>query len=272
MTTNSPAPAQCPSDAGPACPGLLGHRLVRAGLLLLGAAIAGAAALVAVLAVRDRASPFVIGFEAVSAIAGVMVVMLGLGRFARGAGLTLLCVAGAVFASAAMSWWVARGPDSAVNWNPWLAARGLAALAAAAASASVVLAINPAAQVRRLAIGVALAVPVVAVVGWLAKAGGAASLKALPVSAQSVVVLFGGVLLLAMFSASVHYVVTAFQLGLDPRTVTGGAGPGGAGGAAGPGAAAGQAQPSVTVAAGASGAASPGAGAAAAPGGGSVKV
>lgn len=204
------SPSAVPAPAGP-----LGTPAFRTALGVVGTATALSAVVVAGLALRDRASPFVLGFELVTLLAGIAAVLVARGRFAAGPALTLVCAAGAVFASAAMSWWVARGPDSRVDWTPFLLARFSAAAVLALAAAAIVLAIRPALQLPRLAIGFALALPTIITLAWLLR-GGSASIKPWPVSAQAAFVIFGGLILLALFSASVHYIVTAFQLGLNP--------------------------------------------------------
>jgi hypothetical protein len=118
-------------------------RVVLLFLGLLGAAVALSAGAMAVVSLAVAARPvwILFGFEVVVMLAGVIAVLFARGKFHEAQGMTLLCIAGTVFAGSVLGWLSVNGAlqvkntDVPVSLKMWLLARlgcaGVFALAAA---------------------------------------------------------------------------------------------------------------------------------------------
>lgn len=168
------------------------------------------------------------GFEAVTLVASVLGVLVGLGRPREAPALGTACVAGAVFASATLGRFSAIVTRSAESVSEAQAVRMLVRdpvfdgriLAAAALGAlALVLALRDDGRAwKKLGLGVAAGLPVVVVLYWALAAGGTQWLLA-PVEtaadvARVVGSLLGGLALVVLASMAVHLVVGAFEVRL----------------------------------------------------------
>jgi hypothetical protein len=171
----------------------------------------------------DKPLYFVFGFELLIVLAGVFGVLIAMGKFEEGPGLSLLCVAAIVGVGTLL------GDQTAKLANPisgpivyhirsvdrditmYLALRGVAAALIALGAAWVVLARRPRESTGSLMRGLAaLGLLVLVVVGgWSARAG-IISLGAFP---TTMIALALGVIALGLIAGSVHYIVRAFEFG-----------------------------------------------------------
>lgn len=156
-----------------------------------------------------------VGFETVVAVAGVLGVLIGKGRFREGPGLALACVAGTVLMASAMGWLSANRTVGGYSITPVLGLRVLAAAVIGLAGAYCVLSRDPRAW-KPAMWGFLTGVPVVLAVG----AGmGGSSRRAIEGALGSmgavgaVVGVVGLVFLGVCLCASVHLVVKAFEMG-----------------------------------------------------------
>jgi hypothetical protein len=168
---------------------------------------------------------FLLGFELVTIIAGVVGVLLGLGRFAAGPGLGLLCVAGAIGVNGLLGYLGAGKELMGVGLKPFLAARLVAAGVLVAVAGVAVLGRRPMVSLPRLAAGLGCAAGVVAVCLGAWKAWSVLiSLKSVPL--QALIGLIGFALVLGLLAAAVHLTVRAFQAcDVDQLRGAGAAGP-----------------------------------------------
>jgi hypothetical protein len=188
----------------------------------LAALVAGALLLASVavglwFGLSDRVSVFFYGFEAAIAVSAVFCVLLGTGRFAQGASMTLLCVAGSVVVCAGLGMYVASQEGSTFNWRGFALARGGLAGLLVALAGLLVLRVKPWEQVPRFVVAVVLAAPVVAAGGLLLTGRLGVWLGGLPTFAQTVAALFGGMIAVGLLAASTHLAVSAFARGLEGR-------------------------------------------------------
>lgn len=173
-----------------------------------------------------------IGFEAVALGAGVVGVLIGLGKVRRGVGLAVLCVAGAAAVSGVFGLQYAAGPTlnaatltGEANASAGGVMRGvvmarLLIAGAMAGLAALAVLTRTRASWRPMGIGLALVVPVLAVGTWLIRFGGADRLVGEIETGFGVVrliaALFAGLVLFVIASIGGHYVIKAFELTADP--------------------------------------------------------
>ena len=168
-----------------------------------------------------------VGFEFVALSAGVIGVLIGLGRFRDGFELGLLCIAGAVVVTGVFGLQYAAGPtlrsasqagDAHSAAMPLLgmivkARIGLGFLLVSLAAFAVLT--KSKASWRALAIGLTLLLPVGVIAVWLIRFGGAGMLLGDTESAVGVArliaTLFGGLILFVIASIGGHYVIKAFD-------------------------------------------------------------
>jgi hypothetical protein len=182
-------------------------------LLLLAAGLAAA-----------KAAWALLGFEAITLVAACLGMLFGLGRFRDAPAIALACVAGTVLAASFLGWMsvtasVGQARSVAgIPLTPVLAARVLCAWVLGLAAAYCVLAREPRSW-KPAAIGVALALPIVAVAAAFGNPGTRAMVKTVlghPIGAVIAFVLLGGLL-----AASTHLIVGAFALGSPEPTDSG---------------------------------------------------
>lgn len=169
-------------------------------------------------ALRATPEPFWgwFGFELVMAVASIFGILLGLGRFRAGSGLAAACVAGAWFVGTGMGRLQTHAAPSAVLSDPWFLARLAAAAGVALAGAFTVLS-RDGRSWKKLAVGLAMLVPVMAFAGFWVKTGGmwlgASQSGGMDVARKcvlTVIVVGAGIL----FCVGAHLVIAAFELGV----------------------------------------------------------
>jgi len=161
---------------------------------------------------------FFFSFELVVVLASGFLIALGAGKVRQGPALTLLCCAGAVGAGSLLGG-KATGQQIAGHSVTWLVAfrAGAAAVMLLAAAAELALR-DPRRTLPRIGWGVALAVPLVGLLGLYATGRLQTTLGT--VGANSPVLAFGlwlliGVIACALAAASGHLLITGFALGVD---------------------------------------------------------
>ncbi len=214
-----------------AAPEMLDDRRLRLGVLALSALVGLSAVWGAVDAVaREPRVWGLFGFEVVTLIAAALGVFVGLGRPREAPALGAACVGATFFAAATLGRFSAivtraegtLSESQAVGRllrDPVFDGRLLAAGAIGAIAVVFALGADRRAW-RRLLLGVAMAIPVVAVTGWLLLGSGLNWLLAPAESfggiVRIVVSVLGGVALAILASVAVHSVITAFESRLPP--------------------------------------------------------
>jgi hypothetical protein len=184
--------------------------------VLLSAVLLAALAAGAPLLARDqRPSWALFGFEVVIAVAGVLGVLTGRGRFADGPGLALACVAGTILIGSGLGWQGAGRQLLGVPLLPVLGGRALAALVLGAIGAWTVLSRDT--RAIRLAItGMLLLLPVVLGAVAVVRPAGRRLLDKLMGTSPGIqfMVAVGGFAVAAvLLSAGCHLIIRAFELG-----------------------------------------------------------
>ncbi|QOI99745.1 MAG: hypothetical protein HRU70_04320 [Phycisphaeraceae bacterium] len=184
--------------------------------VLISALVGLSAAAVAVFAVILPPKPAfgVLGFELIALLAATLGVLLGLGRFAEGAGLGLVCVAGTVLASAGLGYVsLPEGVLGAVSMKGWVLSRAAAAAGLTLIAVTGVLSRNPV-MWRPFLKGCVLSLPLV-LIGLLWLAGRhhvlVSPLAPLPGVIKALIVLPVGVVVCACFCAGLHLAIFALQ-------------------------------------------------------------
>lgn len=157
---------------------------------------------------------FTITFEAMVLFAAGFGILLGLGRFAEGRSITLLCIAGCVVVSSALGYRGCDGQLLGVSLKFALVARLLAAAALAVLAASLVLSATPTRSIGLLARGSALLAPPLLLL-VLHRRGSTAALNSLPGGVSTA--LWGLILLICAIMAAIgaHLIIRAFETALE---------------------------------------------------------
>jgi hypothetical protein len=161
---------------------------------------------------------FFFGFELVVLLASGFLVALGMGKIKEGPAITLLCCAGAIGAGSLLGW---KGTGQQINGHSitWLVAlRGLVAAALLLAAAAELALRDPKRTLPRLAWGVALTLPLLAMAalyynGTLSSVIGRLGVN-YPALAFGVWVVVG-VIAAALMSAAGHMLITGFTIGVE---------------------------------------------------------
>lgn len=173
---------------------------------------------------------FMLGFEVITVVAGVIGVMTAMGRFGTGPAMALLCVAATVAVGSLLTHLSAElvnpmaGPVlRRIGERPitlFLVLREVGAVGIGLCAAWVVLSRRPRESLSSLLKGAAFGVALVLVVGatWTLR-GRAAGLGSLVQAVGGLIVAF---LALCLLAGAVHFVVRAFEAG---RVGDGGVGP-----------------------------------------------
>ncbi len=188
--------------------------LATSGLVLV-SAVAGALAAIAVgIGVAGQPHAWTMfGFEAVTALAGLLGIQLARGRHGSGPALGLVCIAGTIFVAGVLGWQSAGRQLGGVSLTPLLGFRVLAAGALGALAAAAALARS--ARSRRLfGLGVGLSLPALVLAGLMVLPGPrtaiAGFLSGGIVGALLAVLAF--LVLGGLLCASAHLVIRAFEL------------------------------------------------------------
>lgn len=157
-----------------------------------------------------------LGFEIVMAVSSVFGVLLGLGKFRAGPGITAACVAGAWFVGTGMGRLQTHAAPSQVLTDTWFLARLGAAAALAAAGGFAVL-VRDRRSFKKAIVGGSMLLAVVAGCAFWVKTGGMwlgtpqpGAIDMARKGAIAVLVLGMGVL----FCIGSHLVIAAFQMGV----------------------------------------------------------
>jgi hypothetical protein len=168
------------------------------------------------LLVKDqRPSWALFGFEVVVAVAAVLGLLFGRGRYGDGPGMALACIAGTILAASGLGWAGAGRQLLSVSLTPVLAGRILAAGTLAACGAWCVLSRHPR-SIRLAAVGAALLAPVAMGAGAFMHPTGRRIIdRALGTSSgvQAVVAVLAFFLAVGLVSAGGHLLIRAFELG-----------------------------------------------------------
>lgn len=190
--------------------------LVISGAVLLSALGAAVLALLSpAISAGSQVSWPLVGFEAVVALAAVMGVLFGVGRYAQAPGLALACVAGTIFVGSGLAWQASGRTLVGHSLTPLLLARvGSAALLGLCACVCV-LGRDPRSW-RTAALGAALACPGSLLALSLASDVGRRTLEGalgrIP-ALQTTIEIAGAIVLGAMFAAGGHLLIRAFEMG-----------------------------------------------------------
>lgn len=160
-----------------------------------------------------------LGFEAVATIAGVLGVMIGLGKFREGFGLGALCVAGTFVAAALFGLYL----DANANVSTAQATRmvrysilghvGLGGLIAALGGIAVLMRSNR--SWGMLIKGLLVGSPAVLIVLWLQRTNASVLTTELGPNAslaRAIGVIIGAFLLMTLFSVGAHLCIRAFEV------------------------------------------------------------
>ncbi len=194
--------------------------LVSLAVLCSAVLLAGLAAGAPLLARDQRPSWALFGFEAVVAVAAVLGVLMGRGRYSDGPGLGLACVAGTILVGSALGWAGAGKVLLGVSLKPVLGGRALASLAIASVGAWCVLARNPR-SIRLALFGAILIAPIVLGVGAAMTPAGRRLLdKAMAASpgTQFIGAVGGFTVVAVLLSAGTHLLIRAFEMGRPDST------------------------------------------------------
>lgn len=173
---------------------------------------------------------FLLAFEIIVLMAGLMGVLVGLGRFRDAPALATLCVGGCVFVAAVLSepTFVARvlqGSSGAAqsiagfNLRPWALGRAGLGACLMVVSALIVLSRRPSLSLPFLIRGVLYGAPVLAILAALFVPPVRAALSGLPLSAIVAIAIVGFFVLGAFFSISVQNIIRAFEVAIPDRSL-----------------------------------------------------
>lgn len=191
-------------------PGRPPSRGVRALITVVSAGIAVSAAAALAWSIATTPLPFLIGFEVVTVVAGVVGVLLGRGKFWDGPALALVCISGAVGVGSLLGY-LSAGPSMQPVLKPLMLGRAGAAALLLIIAAWIVLSRDAGRSVRALMTGAAFGAAFLAVAAgcWMFRT----TLTNLPAMAGIVVGGLLAVVALGLVSAATHYCIRAFQLG-----------------------------------------------------------
>lgn len=160
---------------------------------------------------------FFFSFELVVILAGVFLMMLGVGKIKEGPAITLLCCAGAIGAGTLLGW---KGTGQQINnqsitWLVLLRAL-IAAILVFAAAADVALR-DPKRTLPRLAWGTATALPLIAILALYLNGVIPSAVGRLGVGSPALA--FGvwmiiGLIVMSLVSAAGHLFITGFAIGV----------------------------------------------------------
>ncbi|MGD9690545.1 MAG: hypothetical protein AB7K52_12465 [Phycisphaerales bacterium] len=155
-------------------------------------------------------------FEVIVLLAALFGVLLGRGRFASGRSMTLVCIAGAVFASSVLGYRACAGQlmGGPVLWG--LLGRVALAGAFGLLAAALVMARTPGRSLRYLAGGFALLTPVAGVAAGWAFGFLSGPLSSLSGTAKTGVIGFAMLIGAVLISVGTHLVIRAFEVALPP--------------------------------------------------------
>ena len=222
---NTPLPTSLPSGLPPSWARWI------AGVLCAAIAVSGAVFMI-LGCVADAKPVFtLVGFEVVALVSGVLGVLVATGRLKEGPALAFAMIAGVVFAGTVLGYLSATGqrdflrPNGKLGSIPmglWLHGRVIATLVLGAVAAMMVLTRDR----RSLGLfvrGVVCGVPVVLMLlaAWKFGLGGGGTQQGSGEVIRIVGALVGGVLSLALISASGHYIIRAFEVSRDPLPPSG---------------------------------------------------
>jgi hypothetical protein len=205
-------------DEAPRFPLVLRGFVALLSLIVAGSAVAGV-----VIAWR-QGPPILIGFEAVIVMASVFSFLIGLGYFRQAPAMGVFITGGAVLVGACLGEprLVLRFlgnagsgvPAGGVDLLPYAYARLAVAIGFFALGALLVLIQRPATSFRRLAVGVALAVPLALMGVAFANQGIRSSILSLNGIALAGVIVVLMIIVLGLVAASGHAIIRAFEAGL----------------------------------------------------------
>ena len=195
--------------------------VLRAVVALLSLAVAASAVAGIVVASR-QGPPILMGFEAVILMATAFSFLIGLGFFRDAPAMGVFIAGGAILVGACLGeprlvlrfMGSQAGGTGGVDLLPYAYARLLVALGFFALGALIVLIQRPRTSFRRLAIGVALALPLVLMALAFGNPGVRTSILSLNGVALAGVIVVLMIVVLGLVAASGHAIIRAFEAGL----------------------------------------------------------
>lgn len=215
----APSPTPTPTPPAPPTPAVVSTNVpmwvrIPAGGISGPILVSALGGCVEALFLQEKVAWSLLGFEAVILVAGVIGVLLGLGRFRRGPALALVCVAGTVLVGTGLGRLSVLANPRAVLVDPWFVTRLLASLALAALATLCVFSRSPVKSWRSFLWSVVLGVPVLMMLGVVWKGRRLlAPLDSAPEAVRVAVALLGFILFIVLASASVHKLIRAFEFG-----------------------------------------------------------
>ncbi len=189
---------------------------IRGACLLVGAGV-GLSALWQGFGAATRADPgwFLLGFEGLALVGALFAVLVGLGKFRHGPALAMLCVAGTILVGTVLGYTADRATYRGIQAHPISAARlGASALMFLLAGVTV-WARRPAPSIRALVTGSVLGAIALGVMGAWAFTPLSASLAAVHPMVRTLALLFGGLIVVGLLSASAHYGIRSLEHGRE---------------------------------------------------------
>lgn len=180
--------------------------LALSGVVALSAAGVGIASLL-----QDRASWVMFAFELVVAIAGILGVMIGRGRFADGPALGVAAIAGTVLLGSLFGYLGGGRLLYGVDMRPLLYARAAAALLLGAAAGWIVVSRDLKATLPLLVRGLSFALPIP--LGLFAYWKFRGRIAGISDAAQLGIAIIGFALFTGLLAASVQFIFKAFEIG-----------------------------------------------------------
>ncbi len=175
---------------------------------------------IAVLFVGPKPAWMIFGFEIVSMVAGVMGILLAVGRFQEGQGMTLACVAATTAVAAFLAWLSVpagleiNGRNEPLNLTNWLFAREGASVLLGGIAAFAVLS-RDRRSLSYLTKSIITGAPVLALAGgaFVGRHSLGPMLAAMPVWLSMLLACIMGVILVGLLSACGHCLIRAFEMG-----------------------------------------------------------
>ena len=189
--------------------------MVCVAVLLSAVLLAALAAGAPLLAKDQKPSWALFGFEIVTAVAAVLGIAFGRGRYSEAPGLAVACIAGTILVAAGLGWQGSGRQLLGVSLTPVLAGRTLAALVVGGAGAWCVLS-RDRRSIGLAVLGAILLAPVIGVAGVMMRPAGQTLLNKLSAAGPGVqfMAAVGGFAIAAgLLSAGTHLLIRAFELG-----------------------------------------------------------
>lgn len=189
---------------------------IRAACLLVGVGVA-LTALWQGYGAATRPDPgwFLIGFEGLTLVGAIFAVLVGAGRFRSGPALAMFCVAGAILVGTVLGFTADRATYRGIQLHPISAARLAASALVLLLAGATVWSRRPAQSIRALVTGGVFGALAFGAMGaWFYTPIGATLASVHPM-VRTLALLFGGLLVVGLLSASAHYAIRSLEHGRE---------------------------------------------------------